>query len=68
LRLTQGLVLGHRVIVYHAGVGQAWRGKVESLDGDAVVRLDRAKWSEVFRARATGYVRCTLAGTPSKVS
>jgi hypothetical protein len=47
--LPPGLVLGHSVVVYVAGVGQAYRGRVESLDSDAVVRLDRVKWSDAFR-------------------
>lgn len=44
-----GLVLGHRVLVCRVGDEQAHRGKVESLDPDVVVRLDRAKWSDRFR-------------------
>lgn len=44
-----GLVLGHTVLVAKAG-GQAHRGKVTSLSPDATVWLDRAKWSDAFRA------------------
>ena len=47
-----GLVLGHRVLAYRVsalGVGQAFRGRVESLDSEVTVRFDRAKWSDAFR-------------------
>lgn len=44
-----GLVLGHRVYVAKVGGEEAHRGRVESLEPDVVVRLDRAKWSDGFR-------------------
>jgi hypothetical protein len=46
--LPPGLVLGHRVIVYHVGVGRAYRGNVERLD-PVTIRLDRVKWVDEFR-------------------
>lgn len=43
-----GLVLGHTVYVARVGSDQANRGRVVSLDDDAVVKLDRIRWSDSF--------------------
>jgi len=44
-----GLVLGHAVYVAKVGGEQSHRGRVVSLADDAVVKLDRARWSDEFR-------------------
>ena len=44
-----GLVLGHRVIVSKAGIGQAYKGTIAALSADgAEIKFERVKYSDSF--------------------